>query len=113
MATYMYKLVMDKTKRLIGAARFLTVTVDEVTAVDNSNFLSVHAYIVWDWIRIPLLIALQRVECSPTAENLTDLIVGSVRTGGGLDHEGVATKVLSFGTDGASVLQGNCTSVIL
>jgi len=113
MATYMYKQVMEETKRLISAARFVAVTVDEVTAVDNSSWLSVHAYIVQDWIRIPLLISLQRVECSPTAENLTELIVGSVSAGGGLDAEGIATKVLSFGADGASALQGNRTGVTL
>lgn len=83
MAGYMYKQVVEETKRLIESARYVAVNVDEVTAVDNSSFLLVHAYIIQDWMRIPLLISLQPLECSPNAENLIDLIVGAISTGGG------------------------------
>jgi hypothetical protein len=106
MAGYIYKIVLDETRRLIANARYVAVTVDEVTAVDNSSFLSIHAYIVQNWVRIPLLISLLRVECAPTSENLTELIVGGMKSGGGLHELAVAQKVISFGADGASALQG-------
>lgn len=51
MAMYMYKQVMQETGRMIVDARFLVVTMDEVIAVDNNNFLSVHIYIVCDWVK--------------------------------------------------------------
>jgi hypothetical protein len=113
MATYMYKQVLEETKRLIGEARYIVVTVDEVIAVDNSSFLSVHVYIVQDWVRIPLFVSLQRVECTANAHNLTELIMGAVRTGGNLDAETVAKKLFSFGADDASTLQGIQTGVTL
>ena len=50
MAAYMYKQVCSEMKRLIGAARYFAVIVDEVTSVDNGNFLSLHVYVVQDWV---------------------------------------------------------------
>lgn len=40
MAAYMYKQVCSEMKKLIDAARYFAVTVDEVTSGDNGNFLS-------------------------------------------------------------------------
>jgi len=79
--------------------------VDEVTAVDNSSYLSMHVYIMRDWVRIPLLDALQHVECIPNEDNLMKLIVDAVSSGGGLDSKSIAQKLLRFGADGASTLQ--------
>jgi len=70
--------------------------------VDNSSYLSVHVYVMQDWVRIPLLVYLQRVECTPNADNLTKLIVDVMATGGGLDSESIAWKLLCFGADGAA-----------
>jgi len=111
MASFMYKIVVQEIHRLIEKANFLAVTVDEVTALDNASYLSVHCYVVCDWVRIPLLVALQRVECASNAENLTKLIVEAVSTGGGLDTKTVAEKLISFGCDGASTLSGLRTGV--
>lgn len=111
MAGYMYKQVVQEMRRLISAARYVAVTVDEVTAVDNSSVLSVHVYIVQDWVRVSLLVALQRVQCTPNAENLTKLIMDSVASGGGLESESIARKVISFGADGAAALQGSRSGV--
>lgn len=107
----MYQQVVSETKRLIQGARYIACLVDEVTAVDNSSWLSVHLYVVQEWVRVPLLVSLQRVECSPNAENLTKLIMDSVAIGGGLDPEALASKLLSFGADGVSVLQGHRSGV--
>ena len=39
----LYKQIIEETKRLIGSARYVAVTIDEVTAIDNSSFFSMHA----------------------------------------------------------------------
>lgn len=84
MDAYMYKQIVEEHKHLISLARFIVVTVDEVTAVDNSSHLFVHIYVVQNWIRVPLLICLQRFEGSLNDETITDLIVGSIAAEGGL-----------------------------
>lgn len=53
------------------------------------------------------------MECSPNAENLTHLIIESKISSAGLDSETVAKKLLNFGADGASTLQGNRSGVTL
>lgn len=57
------------------------------------------------------MVGLQCVECSPTAANITDWIVGALSTEGGLDSETIAKKLISFGADGCSAMQGNRASV--
>jgi len=58
MVGYMYKQVVEKTRKLIQGALYVAVTVDEVIVVANNSYLSVHAYVVQDWIRISLLVSL-------------------------------------------------------
>jgi len=106
MANYLYKQIWEETKTLIQSVGYIAVTVDEVTTVDNNNFLSIRAYIVQNWVRIPLLISLQRVECSSNVENLTEMIVGAINLGGGLDSKAIANKLMSLGANGALTLQG-------
>jgi len=52
-----------------------------------------------------MLVSLECVDCSPTAHNLTKLIVKVVNFGGGLDFESIACKLISFGFDSALALQ--------
>jgi len=106
MASYMSRVVVEEIKNLIRAASFVAITVDEVTSVDNGSYLSVHCYTVNDWVRVPHMISLGRVDCAPNARNLTKLIIEAIKNGGGLDREMIASKLLSFGADGASALQG-------
>ena len=58
MVGQIYKQVIEETRRLISLAHYLVVTIDDVTAIDNSTYLFVHAYIVQDWLRVPLLVSL-------------------------------------------------------
>lgn len=46
LASYMYREVVEEAERLNSAARYIAVTIDEATSVDNNSFFSVHTYIV-------------------------------------------------------------------
>lgn len=81
MANYIYKQVVCEMRRLIVAAWYIALTLDKLTTVDNS-YLSVHVYFVEDGFRAPLLVSLERVDCTPNAKNLTKLIIDAVSTGG-------------------------------
>lgn len=85
---------------------------DKVTVVDNTSVLSVHVYIVQDWLHIPLLMSLQQLYCSPNAKNLTKLIMDVVASGRRLNLSSVASKLVSFDVDGASTLQGTRSGVM-
>jgi len=53
---------------------------------------------------MPFLIVLQRVDCTPNAENLTKSIVEAMVTSDGLETKMVAEKLISFDCNGASIL---------
>jgi len=47
MAQHMHGIILEATKFVIGVARYLSLTYDEVSSIDNQSWLSVHAYVVW------------------------------------------------------------------
>jgi len=94
MAAYINKKVVEETK--IAKVRYIDVIVDEITTMDNSSLLSIHAYTMQNWIYIPLLISLQQVECLPNVKNLTQLIVTTISDDEALDVEFVDQKISEF-----------------
>lgn len=84
----------------------------EVTTVDNSSWILVHAYFVKKWIRVPYLVTLKHLVGGATVDNLTEEIVKSIELGGGLDVDAIARRLLCFGADGVSAFQGAHTSVV-
>lgn len=43
---------------------------------NNCNWMSIDAYVVIDWVQVPLLLAMQHVVDGGGATNLTNIIVG-------------------------------------
>jgi hypothetical protein len=54
---------------------FIPMSCDEVTIVDNQNWLSVHLYMIDGWKWVPILFNLQRVLDGAIFANLTKLIM--------------------------------------
>lgn len=112
MAEHMYSFVQEKIKAMIKSAQFIALTCDETTGVDNCSYIVVHVYIMLDWVRVPLLLTLQKLESDgATADNLTTLLMGIVGVRGDLDALAIATKLVCFGADGVSAFQGCRTGV--
>lgn len=112
MADYMYEEVKGAIKNEISTARFVAMSADEVTTVDNGSWISVHAYIVKNWVRVPYLVGLKHLVDGATSDNLTVEIVKCIESGGGLDLDSIASKLLCFGADGVSAFQGAHTGVV-
>jgi hypothetical protein len=67
----------------------------------------VHVYVCQNFIQVPILLSLQHVSEGANADNLTDMIMTTLRYHGGLEGDDViAEKLLCFGADGAAVFQG-------
>ena len=95
-------------KAMISAANFIAITCNETSGVDNKSYIAVHIYVMQNWTRAPLLVALQQVASDgATIDGLTDLLVGILTSRGGLDTATVARKLLCFGADGVSMMQGH------
>ncbi len=51
-------------------AKYLAISYDEVSTMDNQSWCSVHAYVVDDFKRIPLLLNLEKVIGGGNVDNL-------------------------------------------
>jgi len=85
---------------------FISINCDEITILDNQSWISMHAYVVENWKRQPILLNLERVVDKGTSNNLTADIVRSFTNLGGLLVVDVANKVVCFGVDSVTIFQG-------
>ena len=58
----MHLVVLEKLKATIRSARFISISCDEVTLCDSGHWLSLHAYVVVDWVRVLVLLHLSKVQ---------------------------------------------------
>lgn len=71
MAKCMHKVVLRNTKITVQDYVFFAWSADEVTIIDNQEWINVHAYMMQNWIRILILLTLKWVEvCATTKKSL-------------------------------------------
>jgi len=59
--------------------------------------LSIHYDVVQNWVRIPILISLDKVLEGLGSDNLTKVIMEALTIGGGLPRDQIAQKPICFG----------------
>jgi hypothetical protein len=99
--------VADRTKADLQNARFISLSCDEVTAVDNQSWLSVTAYTSMLGERVCHLLQVSRVVDGNGADNITNMLLTTLMHHGGLSPDQVGEKLIYFGVDGASIFQGS------
>jgi hypothetical protein len=92
-------------------ARYIVVSYDEVTIIDNRSQCIVHAYVVDGFKRMLLLLNLEMVFGGGSTNNLITLILRSLVEYGGLIVEHITSKLVCFGSDGVVVFIGVHTGV--
>jgi hypothetical protein len=58
MVEFMHQKVMKTIKAAMGGAQYGALNYDEMSTVDNQSWLSIHCYVVQNWVRISILISL-------------------------------------------------------
>jgi len=61
-ADAMFKQVAKQNRVVMQSSKFLSMSCDEVTTIDNQSWISIPVYYVSEWCRIPLLIGLEQVD---------------------------------------------------
>jgi hypothetical protein len=61
MAKHIHHEVRKKIKVDVQNVKFISLTYDGVTSMDNASWASVHGYVVQDWCQIPLLLNVQQM----------------------------------------------------
>jgi hypothetical protein len=60
------------------------LSVIEVKIIDNQQWINVHAYMMQNWICIPILLTLEWIEVGATTKNIITIILQSIMKFGGL-----------------------------
>jgi len=60
---HMYKQVLLKAMIIIQASRFISITCNKIIIMDNTSWVSIHAYVVQNWNHISILISLDHASC--------------------------------------------------
>jgi hypothetical protein len=47
---------------MLAAASYISLTADETSAIDNCSYIVIHVYMLQDWVRVPLVLHLQKLE---------------------------------------------------
>ncbi len=106
MTRAMHNVVLKQMKVILQQVMFISISCDEITILDNQSWISVHAYVVENWRRQPILLNLERVVDEGTSNNLTATIAHSFINLGGLSVVDVANKVVCFGANSVTIFQG-------
>jgi hypothetical protein len=59
----------------MGATHYLVLNCDEVFIVDNQSWLSIHEYVIQNWVKIPIFISLDQVVEGLRNDNSTKVIM--------------------------------------
>ena len=71
----MVKVCSNQLKANIAKATFILVITNEVIAVDNSQWLSIHVYYNMNFSRESHILCVHHVDCEANLSNLTNMIV--------------------------------------
>jgi hypothetical protein len=100
----MEKVVNEETRSDLKKANYISALADEVTTINGSAWLSMHVYVCQNFMRVPILLSLQHITRGANADNLTDMIISSLKYHGGLEGDDViAEKLVCIKADGAVV----------
>jgi hypothetical protein len=61
-ACHMYDIMKEKHRAMLAATSYISLTADETSAVDNCSYIVIHVYLMQDWVRVPLILHLQKLE---------------------------------------------------
>jgi hypothetical protein len=107
MGKMMHDVLLEATKVAFFYANFIVVSAYEITTIDNTQWVSIHLYMVQCWKRIPILLCVESIGVFATSNNIFGLMVNGLLKFGGLGLEELARKLVSMGCNGSSIFQGH------
>ena len=93
-------------KEKIASVRFVSLSLDDVTTIDNTSWICMSIYMVIDHIRHSYLLGVHKMKENSTTRNIYELVNNSLKESGGMDPLMITKKLVCVGADGESVMQG-------
>lgn len=94
---------MNMARKFLSTAKYFVVTYDDVIMVDNQLWIFVHAYVVDEFYRQPILFPKKRLDEGASMRRLAMCLVDVMITHGGLTKGELMRKSMSFGVGGATI----------
>jgi len=113
MVEVMHDVLLEATKAAFACANFIDVSVNEVTTIDNTQWLSIHLYMVQGWKKIPILLCVESIRASTTLNTIFGLMIKGLLEFCGLGLEELARKLVNMGCNGSFVFQGHQIGVTM
>jgi hypothetical protein len=70
MVEIMHSLLLDVTKVTFVVIAFIAISANEVTSINNTQWCSIHLYVVQNWTKILILFCLDQVDVYATSNNI-------------------------------------------
>ena len=93
----MFVQVQAAIVRKVSVVDCEAISANETNTIDNGSWISIHAYVVKNWVRLPFLISLQRIKEGVGADNLTSLIVNALQSCWNLDSIAISSRLFVLG----------------
>jgi hypothetical protein len=72
MVEVMHDVLLKATKAAFARANFIVVSADEVTTINNTQWLSIQLYMVQGWKNIPIFLCVKSIGVFATTNNFLD-----------------------------------------
>jgi len=105
MADYIHNQVLTTLKKAMSNSSYVALTVNEITKMDNQNWILIHGYVLKDWSWILILLTTKQIMYGFNLNNLTRVLMNFLKLCGRISKEHITNKLVSFGADGVNVLQ--------
>ncbi len=98
--------VLATLKEAMSNASNVALTTNEITSMNNQNWISIHGYVLKDWSWILVLFTMKQIVDGSNFDNLTKVLMNSLKLCGRISKEHITNKLVFFGANGVSVFQG-------
>jgi hypothetical protein len=89
---YLAQVEKDDLKEKIANARFFSLSLDEVTSIDNTSWICMSIYMVNDHVRHSYLLGIHKMRENSTTQNIYELVIKTLKENGGMDHLVICKK---------------------
>ncbi len=107
----MHSMLLKTIKVHLLLLPFIVINVYKVITIDNTQWISIHLYVVQTWKNAPNILCVETIGISNTSNNHFSLMLKCLFEFGGLGLGELVGKLVNMGCDGNNVFQGHQTSV--
>ncbi len=107
MVKVLHVMFLEFTKITFVIANYIVINVDEVTTINNTQWLSIHLYVVQKWNFFLMFLYVETKVNLPFLIIFFSLVLKCMINFGGVKLEELGKKLVNMGCDSNSVFQSN------